>query len=213
MSRAVRALLVAVVVTGVVIAGVVLGSPDDPSGPADDGPVASEPTATPLADRDTRSVAVDRAAFCDAVPAEVVEQALGAAPDVKRSWADGERTLLAPGVRDIAHEFGCAWSGQKVTAAAWVFAPPVTLQRARELATAAGRGKGCRPLDDAPAFGRSTTAVYCAEGARTPQLSYRGLFGDAWLTCALSVPGSRPDQALLDRTGDLCVAVLEAARA
>ncbi len=213
MSRVVRALLVAVVATGVVVATMVLvRSPDPSDAPATDGPGPSEPASTSLADYETRAVAVPRAPFCEAVPADVVEQALGAPPDVTRTWDDGQRTLLAPGVRDIAHEHGCAWSGQGVTARAWVFAPPVTPERATGLAEAAGRAEGCRALKGAPAFGRSSSGVFCAEGSRTPQLSYRGLFGDAWLTCALSVPDAKPDQDLRDRTGALCVGVLEAAR-
>ncbi len=213
MSRVVRALLVAMVATGVVVTTMVLvRSPETPRTRTGDGPGPSEPASTSLADYETRAVAVGRAPFCEAVPADVVEQALGAPPEVTRTWDDGQRTLLAPGVRDIAHEHGCAWSAQGVTARAWVFAPPVTLPRASDLADAAGRAEGCRTLKGAPAFGRSSTGLFCAEGSRTPQLSYRGLFGDAWLTCALSVPDATPDQDLRDRTGALCVGVLEAAR-
>ena len=199
-----------VATVAVVVAAVLLRSPDAPSAPETAAP--PEPVATPLADYDTEQVAVAREGFCADVPEEAVEEALGAEVEVTRSWDDGDRTLLSPGLRDIAHEFGCAWSADGVTARAWVFAPPVTQGQAEDLVAEAGSGEGCRPMDGAPGFGRPTTAVFCGRGEKTPQASYRGLFGDAWLTCTLAVRGAPTGADLRDRTGRWCVEVLEAAR-
>ena len=142
-------------------------------------------------------------AVTDALGAEV-----GPDPADTRSWANGDRTKLADGVRDVAHEYGCAWTAADGTVAtAWVFAPPVTADRAGELARDARRADRCRPLPDAPAYGAPSIAVSCGTkgGART---TFQGLFGDAWLSCSLEKPGAAPD---VDRTGHWCVAVAEAA--
>jgi hypothetical protein len=96
-------------------------------------------------------------------------------------------------------------------ARAWVFAPPVTPDEARALAAAAARERGCRALPDAPAFGSPTAAIACTGGG-DQRVSFRGLFGDAWLACSLSAPTSERDQdALADRAGRWCVAVARAA--
>ena len=98
-------------------------------------------------------------------------------------------------------------------ARAWLFAPPVTPARARDLIKAAGAAKGCRPEPQDPGFGQQSVAVVCDKGGTTTA-SYRGLFGDAWLSCSVAVATGSVDQpALLDRTGRWCVQVAEAASA
>ena len=115
-------------------------------------------------------------------------------------------------MQDVAHEFGCTWRRTDgSTARAWVFTPPVTAGRARALARTTASTPGCSEVADAPAFGRPSAAVVCrADG--TLEASYRGLFGDAWLSCALAAPVSPADRAdLVDRAGRWCVAVATAA--
>ncbi|MDQ4055708.1 MAG: hypothetical protein M3237_23860, partial [Actinomycetota bacterium] len=68
---------------------------------------------------------------------------------------------------------------------------------------------GCEPVADAPAFGQPSAAVVCATEPRR-EVSYGGMFGDAWLTCTLS--SGVPRAELLDRAGRWCVAVVEAAK-
>lgn len=204
-------LLAAAVVMGVVV----LGGDDD----APDEPAASPstPTSTPLADYDTLAVAVAREPFCEAVEPGAVTEALGAEPTGVRTWADGEQVRLPGGGRDVAHEFGCRWAVDGAVASAWVFAPPVTRPQATGLARTARAVEGCAPVPGARPYGLPTLAATCrVEGRRGAaagvEVSYRGLFGDAWLTCTLEVPGASPDEALADRAGRFCVAVLEAAR-
>lgn len=205
-------MVVAAVVVGVVVLGGDDGAPTDPAA----GP--STPTSTPLADYDTLTVAVARQPFCEAVEPAVVAEVLESDPTGVRTWADGEQVRLPDGGRDVAHEFGCRWAVDGTVASAWVFAPPVTRRQAIGLAQAAQSAEGCSPMRGARPYGLPTLAAFCrvegrggSAGAGT-EASYRGLFGDAWLTCTLEVPGASPDEALAERAGRFCVAVLEAAR-
>ena len=89
-----------------------------------------------------------------------------------------------------------------------MFAPPVTVAQAKRLRTEAVAAPGCQEVGSAPALGRQTAALSC----RVPQgteVSFRGLFGDAWLTCTLRAPQGGPE--LVDRAGRWCVAVTQAA--
>ena len=133
-----------------------------------------------MTDFDTGDVTIGRAEFCSRVAPTAVEEALGGAATSSENYANGDRAEVAPGVRDVAHEYGCTWTAADGTVArAWVFAPPVTPEQAGALRRAA-TGKGCRPVPDAPAYGEPSVAVRC--GAET---AFHGLFGDAWLSCSL----------------------------
>ena len=55
----------------------------------------------------------------------------------------------------------------------------------------------------------ATVALLCRQGGARQQ-SYRGLFGDAWLTCQLSAPAGVAASVLQDRAGRWCVAVAQA---
>lgn len=213
MPRVLRTVLLAAVAVGVLVAvGLVVGTgDDDPSGAGTTTPAA--PTTAPdvaLAEVDTTTVAVARTAFCDAVPAEAVEAALGAAPSDATTYADGQRAQVTGDVRDIAHEFGCGWTTASANARAWVFAPPVTRRTARALVAEAREQDGCTAVPGSPAFGEPSVALTCRTGRGT-QASFRGLFGDAWLTC--TVAGRLGPDAAVERADRWCVAVLAAVRA
>ena len=202
--RAALSLVVALAVTGgAVAAGVVLRSPSTSS----PRPPAARPLATRLASLDTSTVGVRRSPFCDAVPATDVRAALGGAPPTAATWSNGDPL---PGTRDVAHEFGCSWTAASgPVGAAWVFAPPVTVQRGQELVASARAQRGCTPLPGAAAFGSPSVALTCRAGGRTT-VSYRGLFGDAWLVCQLA--GDPADAAdLADLADRWCASVLAAA--
>lgn len=200
-------LLLAVVVTGsLVTAGVATG---------DDQPAETAPkvVSTPLADYDTTTVTVPRAAFCAAVPAGNVEEALDGPAASDRTWVNGDPAPLTDSIQDVAHEYGCAWVSQVgATARAWVFAPPVDPVRAATLVRMASRPKRCDKVPG-PAYGDPSVALICS-GDGQVEASYRGLFGDAWLTCTVTVPAAGVDRpALQDRAGRWCVAVANAAAA
>ena len=214
----VRRLAAATVATAACMVG--LGSCTDDGEPA---PTSSpSETSTPLAEFATEALVVRRESICadagrDAVDAGAVdpgavEEALEGEPEASSSYDNGEPARLTEGVTDVAHEFGCVWRRADGTSArAWVFAPPVTVDRARLLVRGALTAPGCSPVPDAPAFGRPSVAVLC-RGDGALEVSYRGLFGDAWLSCALEVPARGLDRAaLLDGAGRWCVAVATAA--
>jgi hypothetical protein len=114
-------------------------------------------------------------------------------------------------VKDVAHEFGCAWTAADgAVARAWVFAPPVTRARAHALRDAELRPR-CT-VAKGTQFGTPSVATRCrtAEGS---EQGYFGLFGDAWLSCTLTLPGADASTDQPERTSHWCAAVLLAASA
>jgi hypothetical protein len=113
----------------------------------------------------------------------------------------------------VAHEYGCRAASSPTVPAearAWVFAPPVTAAWAQQLVAAAARTKGCTALPGAPAYGTPSTGLVCELGDQR-SVTYRGLFGDAWLACSLTLPVAVDRAQLVDRAGKWCVAVAQAA--
>src|ERR1044072_3280428 len=102
-----------------------------------------------------------RTAFCDRVPDASVQEALGAEPTDSAGYGNGDRVQLAPGVRDLAHEYGCSWTADGGTAAAWVYAPPVPRSMATGLLRQARASKSCDRVPDAPAYGQPSEALVC----------------------------------------------------
>ncbi|WP_244929547.1 hypothetical protein [Nocardioides sp. W7] len=202
MPTAVRSLLAALLATvasvGVGIAVV---------GPNESDPAPRVTADLTLADLDTSVLAARRAGFCPGITAEQVAGALGGEPTASASYDNGEQVAMAEEVTDVAHEFGCSWTGADgAVARGWVFAPPVPAERARRLARAAVRTPGCRALPEAEAYGAPSVAVVCADGDGRV-VSYRGLFGDAWLSCSLSAPAAVARAELVDRADRWCAAV------
>lgn len=186
----------AAAVACVVLALVLLGCTSEPEDP----PAEPEASSTPLQDFATDDVAIARGEFCARVAPDAVAAALGAEPADADTWANGDRTRLSDGVRDVAHEYGCSWTAADGSVArAWVFAPPVTTSAAAALGRQSRRADGCRPVPDAPAYGDPSVAVRCGD-----EIAFHGLFGDAWLSCSLQT-------SELDRAGRWCVAVAQAA--
>jgi hypothetical protein len=176
----------------------------------------SEPSAaptsaapTPLAEFATDTLTVARSDFCSRVAPAAVEDAVGGESESADTWANGDRARLADGVTDVAHEYGCRWSAADgTTAQGWVFAPPVTPRQAERLRRAAAKADGCRAVPDAPRFGSRSVAVRCDDGTT----AFHGLFGDAWLSCSVTVRGPAAGDAV-ERTGRWCVSVAQAAAA
>ena len=202
-----RRLLLAAVATALVVGcGVALrgGEPE---------PEQVSAASTPLSSYDTSRVTILRTSFCERVPDEAVEEALGAAPEDATDYGNGDRVRLAPKVRDLAHEFGCTWTAGGTTAAAWVYTPPVPRPLAATLLQQARSASSCSAVPDAPAYGEPSAALVCTT-ERATEFSFRGLFGDAWLTCSLrstTVFAGQSSKDSLDRVGRWCVAVARAA--
>lgn len=178
-----------------------------------EGPDA-EPTveSTPLADYDTDGLTLVRGEFCERVTEAAVVTALGADPAETESWEPGRRL---PGSRDISNEFGCSWTTPSVTARSWVFAPPVTRERATDLATELV-GMKCEELADAPPLGDPGVAQRCGLNTGATLTGFYGLVGDAWVGCEVNrgpLSSTSPTEpAESARVGEWCVAVLEAMR-
>lgn len=175
------------------------------------GSPEEEPDAEPttLTSYDAKEAAVVRGPFCDRVSPTGVEHALGAVPEDGDQWGNGDRVRLPDGTRDRVHEFGCRWTGEDGSVAtAYLFVPPVTPQQARSLARDSV-GAGCSTFA-AQGFGRPNVATRCVDDDASTELTYRGLFGDAWVVCSLRTPGD--PASLPTRASAWCVEVLEAAR-
>lgn len=194
-----------------------------PSSPI--APTAPAASAVALEDLDTATLSIPRTDLCADLPASAVESALRGEVRRSETWADGEQARLSPDVRDVAHEDGCRFDGPaRTTAAAWVFAPPVSPERADALADAAraqvararvtraevastAAGRRCRDVPDAASYGDPSVAQTCRSGPLR-ETRYAGLVGDAWLTCSLSAPRSVERTDLEARAEAWCAAVL-----
>ena len=204
--RVVRSLVLALGATVVVVGvGVLLADGDDGK-----DPVTPEAASVPLTELDTTQLVARRAAFCGDVPAEAVSEALAGEVVATADYGNGDRAKVTGDVRDVSHEFSCAWRGEDGTVArAWVFVPPVTRASADTLIAEARKAEGCRPDAGAPAYGVPSLALACEDGG-TRLRSYRGLFGDAWLTCQLATPASVAPDVQADRTSRWCASVATA---
>ena len=117
------------------------------------------------------------------------------------AYRSGQRIRISDDVADVVHEFGCRWTAGDGTAEAWVFVPPVTRERAAGLVR-----DGCRGVDG-PAFGDPSVACR-TEAAGSETFTFRGLFGDAWLSCRLTLGTASQDEtagpsgSLVRRRGD-----------
>ncbi|GAB4012037.1 hypothetical protein [Nocardioides ultimimeridianus] len=200
MSTAVRALLLAVVFTALPVGvGVAMTG----------GHVVAPPpayTSKALGDLDTTTMTIARGAFCDRLPAAAVTAALGRAATYADSYGDGDRRAVPGGGTDLLHEYGCVFRGGGAEARAWVFAPPIGGARAKLLV--ARHTRDCRVVQGAPEFGQPSVATRC--GTKVTTVTFRGLFGDAWLSCSLAGSGTAD---LADRTDRWCAAVAQAAHA
>jgi hypothetical protein len=171
-------------------------------------PEPPEVTPTPISEFDAAGTTLARVEFCDRIPEESVRVAVGKV-DSTDHYGNGEKDRITDGVRDVAHEFSCTFTGDTgVQARAWVFVPRVTRAQAKQLVRDARRTKGCEEVPD-EGFGKPGAGLVC----RSPEgdeASYRGLFTDTWFSCSLRAADL--DRAtLLDQAGQWCVSAASAA--
>ena len=156
-----------------------------------------------IGDLDPASMSLVRVEFCDLVPAGAVQAALGAVPAGDTSWRNGD-PVPGGSADEIGREFGCGWSAAAgSTARAWVFARPVTPPFARTLVRSAAKTDGCRSARSA--FGRPAVLETCSRANNKQLARHSGLFGDTWLTCEVTQPGTR--KAATARANAWCLAV------
>lgn len=204
-------LLLAIAVAMTLALAVVLwvrGGEDAAAPQADPDPTVEVEPKPPGVGDIPASLVVPRAPFCDVVEDTDVETALGGEIAERTAYDNGDRVEVGS-FSDVAHEYGCRWDGRKgLTARAWVFVPPVTVQQARSMIKVTRSATGCTDLDGF--FGAPSLGQACA-GKSRQQASYRGLFGDAWLTCTLNAPASVRAARLARRADRWCAAVALAA--
>ena len=179
---------------------------DDGSAPK----TAPSDPATPLESLSTRDLAVARVSFCPMVSPDAVKAALGAEPAASTSYDNGDPAWVTREVKDVAHEYGCTWRAKGgATARAWVFAPPITRARARDLVRSSVR-RGCAKVAG-PDFGSPSVTTRCRTPKGGIEVGYFGLFGDAWLSCTLGSRAEEDRADLPERTSRWCAAVVTAA--
>ncbi len=190
--------------TVVLVAGLSAGctEPDDP---------AEEPTpsSSALADIDLTGVVASRAAFCDDLDPEGVEELLGGEPSKTTSYDAGQRAELTSGLRDVANEYSCYYergSGTTLqTARAWIFAQPVSAGQAQEWVRERERDERCE-VDGELTFGDPGLVQSCAQESRR-RVTAVGLFGDAWVTCQATASKSTEADELLEAAQRWCAQV------
>jgi hypothetical protein len=178
---------------------------DDSSPQPTAAPSEATDSGTPLEDVDTTSLVVPRAPFCDRVDPAAVTRALGEEAADVSAYRSGQRVRISDDVADVVHEFGCRWTAGDQTAEAWVFAPPVTRKRAQVLLREEP-GRPCQDYESAPAFGDPYSWCLRRVPGDTEAMRFQGLFGDAWLTCSLTLAGVS-GRDLTDRATRWCAAV------
>ena len=81
----------------------------------DDEPAPeAEPStpSTPLESYAADTVVLQRAPFCERIPASAVEEALDGEATKGSAYDNGERARISEDVRDVAHEYGCDLRGR-----------------------------------------------------------------------------------------------------
>lgn len=139
-------------------------------------------------------LALAREPFCDRLDDSAVPTALGAQVGTRRHYASGDPVELQGGAVDISHEYGCVFGAGDAEARAWVFAAPVSTPEARRLVREARGDATCSFPGGGPGFGSPGLASVCVEDGAV-EVTHRGLLGDAWLTCRLTLPGAEPASA------------------
>ena len=200
-SPAARATVAAVVACCLALAGCSGSTDSEP--PPTAAPSEAVDSGTTLEDVDTTALVVPRAPFCDRVDPAAVTRALGEEAADVSAYRSGQRIKISDDVADVVHEYGCRWTAGDGTAEAWVFAPPVTRRRAAGLARGAQGLPRCLDASGAPDFGSPSSAC-AASNVATPS-ALQGLFGDAWLTCSLTLDESQRE--VDDRATRWCAAV------
>lgn len=202
-----------VVVAVLAGAAVLVGCTAEPDRDTEPEPSAS---TAPVRKVDLSGLPVARASFCDMLDPDELEDALDGPVLDTYHYGNGDEAEITPGYTDVSHEYNCTFRGAPpATARTWVFARPARTDEARRLVRAAESEKRCTVAESLQ-FGTPTVTTACLEREPEPgtRVSTHGLFGDAWLSCELTVPrdpsrppGQQRDEAL-ERTEQWCVDVV-----
>jgi hypothetical protein len=197
----------AVAVAGLLAVSLVLAGCSD-----EEERAAPEPEPTPIDRLNTTAMQIPRIQFCPRIDPGAIADALGGEPDDDRSWGNGDEAPVLPGGRsDVVQELGCEWTTEDgATARAWVFARPITPPLATRVVRDAAGQERCRTAGNA-GFGEPSYRQVCRVDVDDNQRARRaGLFGQTWLTCELTVPGTTPAREVDQRADAWCVEVVNA---
>lgn len=198
----------ALVLTALVVyVGVQVAAPDQTSRPPTATP---RPSPTPLDSVDVSRLPVARRPLCTRIEDRDVQAALEGPVESTDHYGSGQRVTIAPGLRDVSHEFNCTYRGAAgATARVWLFAEPVTPKVARGIVRDARTAPSCRRTAGGPTFGTPSVTTVCtpAKGKRST-VALRGLFGDAWLSCQLTPVAGGTLADTVHRTEQWCVRVV-----
>ena len=199
--------LVAVAAIGVTaLALVLVPAAETPRSPAATPTPSSSPDTATRAPLDVSKLPIARTLPCEAVDDPALATALGAEPTGSTSYVSGDRVEVAPGVTDTAHEDLCGFEAAGAQAKVWVFAAPVSTPQAHRIVRDVRATPRCSFPADATGFGTPGLTGVCTRGD-TVTTTLRGLFGDAWLSCELSVSGAAGADAVRSRADRWCVHV------
>jgi hypothetical protein len=208
-SRRRRWVVVAAVLVAVAVVAVaavrVLGSNGSSSSSS-----GAKDTSTPLASLDLSGLPIAKSSPCSGLDEHDVTTALGGSVSASDRYDPGERVRLSRGLRDVSEEFGCTYRDTLgAEARVWVFAQPVRRSLASHLVRDARAEKGCRLVHHGPGFGTPSVTTACP--VRRPRgrvVTVRGLYGDTWLTCQLTLPADTGADDPVRRTQRWCVSVV-----
>lgn len=172
---------------------------------------------TPITRLNTSAMRLARIEFCSLLPSSAVREALDGRRGKGQRWRSGQEVAVAPGAidtsgstgTDVVHENGCRWTSGGYSAAAWLFADPVTDQQARILTRKAAREQGCTTAPG-PDFGNPSQRQSCTLVDGSHRARFTGLFDDTWLTCEVQAPAGTTPVELRTRAAAWCVQVANA---
>lgn len=167
------------------------------------------PAPTPIGQLNTDAMTLARVDFCALLPDPAVRKALGGGLGDQVSWRNGERAQIDTDTRDVAHEYGCAWTRAQYAASAWIYARPITSEFAKAVLAKTSRRNGCTP-HAGPNFGSPHRQQNCRLPDGTKRVRLAGLFKDTYLTCQVQAPGKENDKTLAERADEWCVQVANA---
>lgn len=203
--------LLAVVSLGISAAAVWYGvgaSPEQQSSSILDRPKRHRPVGrVDLRNVDLSGLPIPRSSPCMHVDDRDLVVALGSPPTRHDSYGPGRRATLAPGVTDVSEEYSCAFEASAARARVWIFAAPVDVGLAHRVIKRAKAAKGCTSPADAPAYGEPSLTEVCSTDPADTTASLRGLFGQTWLSCQLSLPPPAGSATVLRRAERWCVHV------
>jgi hypothetical protein len=210
-----RTALVLLAALGLTAVAVYVGVEATAPGQSKDSRPLGRSSPTPLSNVDLSGLPIARTSPCGRIDQDDAAAALGGPVSVAERYRPGDRVDLGRGLRDVSDEFGCTYrTGVGAEARVWLFAQPVDHSVASGIVREARAQKGCRPVGDGPAFGSPTATTTCATvHPRGRSVTLRGLFGDAWLSCQLTLPvgGSGGVADAETRAQRWCLAVATAA--